>query len=36
MKQKVFVKKAEDFTTMLDSLIIHMKENMFRLIKSFC
>ena len=33
--KKVFVKKAENFIPMLTSLIIHMKENMFRLSTSF-
>ena len=32
MKQKMFMKKTENSITMLSSLIIHMKENMFRLI----
>ena len=36
MKRKMFVKKTENFITMLNSLIIHMKENMFHLITLFC
>ena len=36
MKLKVFVKKAGNFITMLNSLIIHMKENMFCLTTSPC
>ena len=35
MKQKVFVKKTENFFRMLNSLIIHMKENIFRLTRHF-
>ena len=31
MKQNVFVKKTENFITMLNMLMIHMKEKMFRL-----
>ena len=36
MKQSVFVTKTENFITVLNSRIIHLKENMFRLITSSC
>ena len=34
MKQKVFMKKTENFIKMLKSLVIHLKENVFHLIMS--